>query len=134
VEGVALEHLALHRPLAREVEEAGVDEGIEAALGVVLLLEAAGRRRAARAGRIGAAPPPLAVHGLALEIGRLGAHDAVPRRDREGERAAADRHAREALDRLDLVAEAGEVGGCRPARQLDLARQTYTDAAPVEGG
>src|SRR5213593_773823 len=32
VEGVALEHLALHRPLAREVEEAGLDEGIEAAL------------------------------------------------------------------------------------------------------
>src|SRR5207253_1674335 len=72
VEGVALQHAALHRSPARQVEEAGVDEGIEAALGVVLLLEAAGRGRARRAGRIGARPPPLAVHGLALEVGRLG--------------------------------------------------------------
>src|SRR5881396_2417026 len=134
VEGVALEHLALHRPLAREVEEAGIEEGIEAALGVVLLLEATGCRRAGRAGRIGARPPPLAVHGLALEIGRLGAHDAVPGWDREGERGAADRHAREALDRLDLVAEAGEVGGRRLAGQLDLAGQAEADAGHVEVG
>src|SRR5206468_3870201 len=59
VEGVALEHAALHRSPARQVEEAGVEEGIEAALGVVLLPEAAGRGRARRARRIGARPPPL---------------------------------------------------------------------------
>src|SRR5262249_56365424 len=85
VEGVALENASLDAGRAGEVEEARVDEGIEAALDVVRALEPFVARRAGCPQRIRTVALALAVQGFPLEVGRLGAHDGIVGGQREGE-------------------------------------------------